>query len=122
MQGLSQSVPHATLIGHPVKRLPGHLCLGFAGQEGEMLKLVLALDEAGVAVSSGSACSSGHAGATEKILDAMGFDLQRARGLLRVTLGRFSTEGEVERFLQILPQALDALRAAQSEPSYTFWD
>ena len=122
LEGLGESVSNAYLIGHPVKRLPGHLCLGFAGQEGEMLRLVLALDEAGVAVSSGSACSSGHKGATEKILEAMGFDEQRARGLLRVTLGRFNTEEEVERFLQILPQAVAAVKAAQNEVSYAFWD
>ena len=109
LQELRQSVPHACLIGHPQKRLPGHLCLGFAGQEGEMPNLVQALDEAGVAVSAGSACSSGHVGATEKILDAMGFDSERARGLLRVTLGRFNTDSEVERFLHILPQAVASL-------------
>ncbi|MGA2629392.1 MAG: cysteine desulfurase family protein [Terriglobia bacterium] len=109
LQDLREKVPHAYLIGHPQKRLPGHLCLGFAGQEDEMLKLVLALDEAGVAVSAGSACSSAHVGATEQILDAMGFDTERARGLLRVTLGRFNTDDEVERFLHILPQAVASL-------------
>jgi cysteine desulfurase len=118
LEGLRESVPHAYLIGHPVKRLPGHLCLGFAGQEGEMLKLLRALDEAGVAVSSGSACSSSHAGATEKVLEAMGFDAQRARGLLRVTLGRFNTEDEVDRFLQILPQAVASLTPVENEVSY----
>ena len=87
-----------------------------------MLKLVLALDEAGVAVSSGSACSSGHKGDTEKILEFMGFDKQRARGLLRVTLGRFNTQDEVERFLQILPQTVASVKAAQNEVSYAFWD
>jgi cysteine desulfurase len=122
LQHLAKSVPHAYLIGHPVKRLPGHLCLGFAGHECDMLKLLVALDEAGVAVSSGSACSSGHAGATEKILEAMGFAPDRARGLLRVTLGRFNTEEEIERFLQILPQAVASLATTDSEPSYAFWD
>jgi cysteine desulfurase len=118
LEGLRKSVPHTYLIGHPIKRLPGHLCLGFAGQEGEMLKLLLALDKAGVAVSSGSACSSGHAGATEKILEAMGFDNGRARGLLRVTLGRFNTEDEVERFLRILPQAVASLTPCEKETSH----
>jgi len=122
IQSLSVRVPQAYLIGHPVERLPGHLCLGFEGQGGEMLKLLLALDEAGVSVSIGSACSSGHSGATEKILEAMGFDSQRARGLLRVTMGRFNTMNEVERFLQILPQALSELNVGQREPSYAFWN
>lgn len=117
LQGLRLSVPHH-LIGHPEKRLPGHLCLGFAGQEGEMVKLLLALDEAGVAVSSGSACGSNHPGTSESVLEAMGFEPERARGLLRVTLGRFNTEGEVERFLQILPQAVASLAPATPETSF----
>jgi len=122
LRNLRESVPQAYLIGHPVKRLPGHLCLGFAGQEGEMLNLLLALDEAGVAVSTGSACSSAHAGTTEKILEAMGFDSQRARGLLRVTLGRFNTEDEVNRFLRILPQAVASLAPKENVTSYAISD
>jgi cysteine desulfurase len=107
------------LIGHPDKRLPGHICLGFAGQENHVLQLLEALDEAGVAVSSGSACSANHAGAPSSILLAMGFDPQRAQGSLRVTLGRFSTESEVNRFLEILPRALASLEptANRAEPA-----
>jgi cysteine sulfinate desulfinase/cysteine desulfurase-like protein len=52
----------------------------------------------------------------------MGFAPDRARGLLRVTLGRFNTEEEIERFLQILPQAVASLATTDSEPSYAFWD
>ena len=117
---LRATVPHAYLIGHPVKRLPGHLCLGFAGQENQIFQLLVALDEAGVAVSSGSACSAHHANAPSAILLAMGFDSQRAHGSLRVTLGRFSTESEVNRFLEILPRALAALAPAVSraEPAW----
>jgi len=122
LKRLRDTVPHAYLIGHPVKRLPGHLCLGFAGQEGDMLKLLLALDEAGVAASIGSACNSGHGGATEQVLEAMGFDSQRARGLLRVTLGRFNTEEEVDRFLNTLPGALASLTPAESNLEYAIGD
>jgi cysteine desulfurase len=118
---LRATAPHAYLIGHPVKRLPGHLCLGFAGQENQILPLLIALDEAGVAVSSGSACSAHHAGAPSSILLAMGFDPQRAHGSLRVTLGRFSTESEVNRFLEILPRALAALAPAATRAE-SAWD
>ena len=85
-----------------------------------MAKLLMALDEEGVAVSSGSACSAHHANAPSAILLAMGFDPQRAHGSLRVTLGRFSTESEVNRFLEILPRALAALAPAVSrtEPAW----
>ncbi len=114
LKGLQESLPQTYLIGHPYKRLPGHLCLAFAGQEGEAIKLLLALDEAGVAVSSGSACSAHRASEPSPVLLAMGFNPIRARGTLRVTLGRFNTEDEVNRFLQILPQAVNSLRPAAS--------
>src|ERR1039458_2076664 len=117
--GLRQALPQAYLIGHPFKRLPGHLCLGFAGQEGESIRLLLSLDEAGVAVSSGSACSAHKASEPSYVLLAMGFDPIRARGTLRVTLGRFNTKVEVDRFLQILPQAVNLLRPVASYAGFT---
>jgi len=114
LAGLQEALPQAYLIGHPSKRLPGHLCLGFAGQEGESIRLLLSLDEAGVAISSGSACSAHKASEPSYVLLAMGFDPIRARGTLRVTLGRFNTTVEVDRFLQILPPAVNALRPVAS--------
>jgi cysteine desulfurase len=119
LEGLRSAVPHAYLIGHPVKRLPGHLCLGFAGQESGAGKLVQALDEAGVAVSAGSACNAHHTGDPSNVLLAMGFDSEHARGLVRVTLGRFSTHEEVDQFLEILRRSVAALdSSASSEPTF----
>jgi cysteine desulfurase len=112
IEAVTALIPNAYLIGHRYRRLPGHICLGFAGQEGEAIRLLLALDEAKIAVSTGSACSSHHAADPSHVLLAMGFDPVRARGSLRVTLGRFTTEAEVERFLRVLPQAVAALRPA----------
>ena len=106
---LQKAVPHTYLIGHPVKRLPGHVCLGFLGQECEIGRLLLALDEAGIEVSAGSACSAHHIGTPSHVLVAMGFDPERAQGLLRVTLGRFNTAQEVDRFLEVLPRAVAEL-------------
>jgi cysteine desulfurase len=119
LAGLQEVLPQAYLIGHPFKRLPGHLCLGFAGQEGESIRLLLSLDEAGVAVSSGSACSAHKASEPSYVLLAMGFDAIRARGTLRVTLGRFNTKVEVDRFLEILPQAVNSLRPVASYAGFT---
>jgi cysteine desulfurase len=99
---LRETVPNTYLIGHPKHRLPGHLCLGFPGQEHSIGRLVELLDEAGIAVSSGSACNSHHSGEPSSVLLAMGFDRVRARGLLRVTLGRFTTAEEVDRFVECL--------------------
>jgi cysteine sulfinate desulfinase/cysteine desulfurase-like protein len=50
----------------------------------------------------------------------MGFEPERARGLLRVTLGRFNTKTEVTRFLEILPQALSAMQSAESQAAPAF--
>ena len=107
---VAASIPNTYLIGHPHRRLPGHICLGFAGQEGEAIKLMLALDEEGIAVSTGSACSGKHSNAPSHVLQAMGFDALRARGLLRVSFGRFNTFDEIEHFLAILPRIVASLR------------
>ena len=100
IDSILETIGNAYLIGHRYRRLPGHICLGFDGKEGEAIKLLLALDEAGVAVSSGSACSSNHAGQPSHVLQAMGFDPIKARGSLRITLGRFNTMEEAEQFVR----------------------
>jgi len=114
IDSLQTEIPNLYLIGHRYKRLPGHLCVGLAGQEGEAIHLMLALNEAGIAVSTGSACSSHHAGQPSYILMAMGMDLVRARGSLRITLGRFNTDAEVDTFLEVLPRLAANLRPTMS--------
>lgn len=111
---ITEQIPNAYLIGHPYKRLPGHICLGFAGQEGEAIHLLLSLNEEGIAISTGSACSSHHAGQPSYILMAMGMDPVRARGSLRITLGRFNTDLEVDTFLDVLPRLVGNLRIITS--------
>jgi cysteine desulfurase len=117
IEGVTAETPCTYLIGHRYRRLPGHICLGFSGLEGEAIKLLLALDEAGIAVSSGSACSAHHVGQSSYILEAMGLDAIRARGSLRVTLGRFNTETDVASFLRALPEAVRTLRPTSSYAS-----
>ncbi|HYP67219.1 MAG TPA: cysteine desulfurase family protein [Thiobacillaceae bacterium] len=111
---VTATIPNAYLVGHRYLRLPGHICLGFAGQEGEAIKLLLALDAAGIAISTGSACSAHHATEPSYILRALGFDPLQARGSLRITLGRFNTDAEVDRFLEVLPPLLGELRPITS--------
>jgi len=111
---VTEQIPNAYLIGHPYKRLPGHICLGFAGQEGEAIHLMLALNEEGIAISTGSACSSHNAGQPSYILMAMGMDPVRARGSLRITLGRFNIDSEVDTFLEVLPRLTEDLRHVTS--------
>ena len=106
---LFRLLPDSYLFGHPVHRLPGHLSFGLRGQEREVGKLVAAFDAAGVAVSAGSACSANHSGEPSNVLLAMGCDAERARGLIRLSLGRFNTQQEVDCFLEILPRAVATL-------------
>ncbi len=106
---LARVLPQSYIFGHPVQRLPGHLSFGLRGQEREVGKLLAALDAAGVALSAGSACNANHAGEPSPVLLAMGYDPERARGLVRLSLGRFNTEHEVDRFLKILPQVVASI-------------
>ncbi len=112
--GVKHRIPNSYLIGHPYQRLPGHIALGFDGQEGEAIKLLLSLDQYGFAVSSGSACSLSNDAGPSHVLQAMGFDPLKARGGLRITLGRFNTTEEVERLLEVLPRAVAELRPIAS--------
>ncbi len=112
--GLAASVPNARLLGHPFRRLPGHLCFALEGQEGETIKLLLALDGKGIAVSTGSACSASHAGQPSHVLVAMGLDAIRARGSLRITLGRFNTDADVDHFLSAFPESVAGMRPVMS--------
>ncbi len=110
IESILAKIDNAYLIGHRRRRLPGHICQGFDGLEGEAIKLLLELDEQGIAVSSGSACSAIHAGQPSHVLAALGFDPLKARGSLRISLGRFNTREEADRFLEVLPRAVASLR------------
>ena len=107
---LSEKIPNSYLIGHPGKRLPGHICLGIAGHEAEAILIMLLLNEDGISISTGSACSSHSAGKPSYILLAMGMDSMQALGSLRITLGRFTTGLEVDTFIQALPRAIRNLK------------
>jgi cysteine desulfurase len=109
LEGLRESIPGLYLIGHPEKRLPGHLSVAIRSHESRVGELLQALDTAGIAVSAGSACNAHHEGDPSGVLLAMGLDSERARGLIRITLGRFNTQGEVERFLDTFARLVSEL-------------
>jgi cysteine desulfurase len=94
--------------GKPVPRAANTTNIWFDNLEGEAL--VIALDLKGIAVSGGSAC---HSGATEPshVLMAMGLDKARARASLRFSLLKTVTEAQIDRVLQIVPEAVQQLRA-----------
>jgi cysteine desulfurase len=91
-----KALPGMTLFADEAERLPNTLQFGMAGIDGETL--VMALDRAGIAVSSGSACASG-AGEPSPVLLAMGVSPQLAKSAVRVSLGSSNTMGEVDEFL-----------------------
>ncbi|HUT22150.1 MAG TPA: cysteine desulfurase family protein [Candidatus Bipolaricaulota bacterium] len=88
-------------------RLPNNLNISFKGAEGE--SILMLLDMEGIAVSTGSACSSGSLSSSH-VLTAMGIKPEWSHGSLRITLGRFNTEVEVRQFLKVLPGIIEKLR------------
>ena len=104
-------VPGTRLNGHPVHRLPGNANFSFDGIEGE--PVLLGLDMAGIAASSGSACSSGSLEPSHVLL-ALGQSAETARGSLRITLGKENTEEEVEYLLEVLTELVERLRQLPS--------
>jgi cysteine desulfurase len=110
-----ENLPGAYLNGHRARRLPNNVSLGFDGLEGEAIKLLLELDKAGISVSSGSACSThGADSKPSRVLTAIGRDPIRARGALRISLGRQTTPRDVDRLLAELPSAIGRLRPIMS--------
>jgi len=108
------TLPGAYLNGHRVRRLPTNVNLGFFGLEGEAISLLLHLDERGIAIATGSACSSHQGDQPSHVLTAIGRDPIQARGAVRVTLGRFTTREDIDYFLHELGQALGGLRPIAS--------
>ena len=94
--------------GRDVPRLPGTANLVIKGVEGEAM--LLQLDNKGIAVSTGSACSSGSLEPSHVLL-AIGLAPEIAHGSLRVTVGRYTTEADVDYVLEVLPPIIERLRA-----------
>jgi cysteine desulfurase len=110
--GVLSAIPGSRLNGHPSQRLPNNANFSFAGVDGE--SLLLYLDTRGIAASSGSACTAGSIDPSHVLL-ALGLEPTLASGALRLTLGRSSTEAHVQRVLQVLPEAINRLRALNVE-------
>lgn len=107
-QGLLKSIHRTYLNGHPTKRLPNNINVTCEFVEGE--SMLLNLDLEGIAASTGSACSSSSLQPSHVLL-ALGIPPERAHSSLRFTLGRESTEEEIDRVLDVLPRIVAKLRA-----------
>ena len=111
--GILRDVPGSVVNGARAARVPNTTNISFDRVEAE--SLLIALDLEGVAVSTGSACSSG-ALEPSHVLRAMGFPAHRTQNSLRFSLGMFSTDAEVDHVIAILPSIVDKLRALTRKP------
>jgi cysteine desulfurase len=108
IEGLLFAVGESRLNGHPEKRLPNNACLSLAYIEGEAM--LLTLDMEGIAVSTGSACTSSSLEPSH-VLTAIGLPHEFAHGSLRFTLGRTTTSEEIEHVIKVLPPMVKKLRS-----------
>lgn len=104
---VTENIEDSYLNGHPTQRLPNNVNIGFKYVEGE--SIVLDLDMEGIAASTGSACSSKSLEPSH-VLTAIGLKPEEAHGSLRVSLGRFTTEEDIDHFLEKLPGVIERLR------------
>ena len=111
--GLLHRVPHSRINGGRAPRTPNTANLVFPGVEGEAL--LIALDLKGLACSTGAACSSG-AVEPSHVLTAIGLPAEDARASLRFSLGRHSTQTDIDFALRVVPAAVAQLR--QLSPTY----
>ena len=103
-------MPGVTLNGHPTRRVPGILSVSIDGVEGESLLYALP----GLAVASGSACATS-TGEPSYVLRALGRSDRLAQSTLRLSLGRFNTEADVEQAIEAIVAAVTRLRAIAPE-------
>jgi cysteine desulfurase len=108
---LMSDVGDTVLNGHPVRRLPNNASFCFRGVQGEAL--IVALDLAGIAASSGAACTTGSLEPSHVLL-AIGLSRELAQGSLRVTLGRGTTSDDIDTVLEELPRIVARLRSVSA--------
>jgi cysteine desulfurase len=100
-------IPQSRLTGHPEERLPNHASFVFKGIDGN--QLLMMLDAAGFACSSGSACKVGNPKPSE-VLEAIGISPIWNKGSLRVTLGHSTIPDHIDQFMEVLPNIIEQLR------------
>jgi cysteine desulfurase len=108
IKGLLERIDRIHLNGHPTRRLPNNANLSIEFVEGE--SMLLNLDLEGICASTGSACTSGSLEPSHVLL-ATGLSHEMAHGSLRFTMGKWTTEEEIKRVLEVLPGIVDKLRA-----------
>src|SRR6266550_816472 len=106
--GILRAVPGTAVNGSPEARVPNTTNISFDRVEAE--SLLIALDLEGIAVSTGSACSSGTLEPSH-VLKAMGFNAHRTQNSIRFSLGAANTDAEIDRVISVLPGIVEKLRS-----------
>lgn len=107
IRGIKERIPDAKINGHPDKRLPHNVNVSFRGAKGECL--LVGLDQMGIAVSTGSACSSGSSQLSH-VLEAIGLSEEQGAGTIRMTIGRSTTVDDIDYVLGVLTDVVEKLR------------
>jgi cysteine desulfurase len=107
IKGVLEKIDNSYLNGHPTQRLPNNANFSFSFVEGE--SIVIQLDLLGIAASTGSACATAKLEPSHVLL-AIGLKPQEAHGSLRLTLGRWTTEKEINYVLKVLLEIIKKLR------------
>ncbi len=108
IQRVLERIDHVYLNGHPQRRLPNNVNVSVEFVEGE--SMCLNLDLEGICASTGSACSSSSLEPSH-VLMAIGIPAERGHSSLRFTLGKWTTEAEIDRTIEVLTQIVKKLRA-----------
>lgn len=111
IQGIKALIPDAKINGHPEKRLPHNVNVSFRGAKGKCL--LVGLDQEGIAVSTGSACSSGSSQLSH-VLEAIGLSQEEGAGTIRMTVGRSTTVDDIDYVLGVLTDLVEKLRRDQA--------
>lgn len=110
IQGLLEKVPHSSLNGPREKRLPNNANITIRDINSQ--ELMLLLDEAGICVSTGAACNVGTS-SPSNTLRAIGLSTSELHSSMRITLGKYTTEDDIDYVIKTLPEIVEKLRANQ---------
>ncbi len=108
IEGIMERIPDVSLNGHPRRRLPNNVNVSFEGIEAE--PLLIGLDLAGVAASTQSACTAASLEPSH-VLMTLGMSKKAAMGSLRLTLGRDTSDEDIDTVLDVLPRVVGELRS-----------
>jgi len=111
-QGVLQRVPDTEVVGDPARRVSNTSNISFHGVESS--QLVRNMDEHGFAISGASACATSRNTPSTVLMKGMGLNLETAAGAIRLSLGRYSDESQVQKFLEVIPEVVKELRMASS--------